>query len=310
MATNFAIDNPLVKLQESGGTGGTPAPGTVTGGPGGSIANNTITSSNLASGAAAGNLTANSVPGTVIQNNSITSAQLAPGAAAGNLTANSVPGADIVNASITSAQLAPGAAAGNLTANSVPGADIVNNSITSAQLAPGAAVGNLTANSVPGADIVNASITNTQLAPGVVNTVKGTNSLGNVDDFALAPVLALTAGASPTLSISPTFVSNTARQSDIPFTVSATRPAFVSYIFDIAGIAQTINGLLDYKPSPLVQVTMNKTFLLFPVASGPYDASFTLNGFIPAGAIVNITITKDGVDQSGLASSFSEETLF
>ena len=229
MATiNFAIDNPLTTLEQESGLG--PAAGTVTGGPGGSIANNTITSSNLAPGAAAGNLTANSVPGTVIQNNtitstqlapgaavgnitpnsipgtdivnnSITSTQLAPGAAVGNITPNSIPGADIVNNSITSTQLAPGAAVGNITANSIPGADIVNNSITSAQLAPGAAVGNLTANSVPGADIVDASITDAKLAPGAVNTVKGTNSNGNVDDFILGPTLALTLGAGPTLSV-------------------------------------------------------------------------------------------------------------
>jgi hypothetical protein len=139
--------------------------------------------------------TPGSIPGTSITNNSITSTQLAPGAAAGNLTPNSVPGADIVNNSITSTQLAPGAAVGNLTPNSIPGADIVNGSITTTQIAPG---------TILGSNIAAGTVTDANLAPGPANTIKGTNSLSAVDDFVLGPSLALTAGAGPTLSVNAT----------------------------------------------------------------------------------------------------------
>jgi hypothetical protein len=166
--------------------------------------------------------TPGSIPGTSIVNNSITSTQLAPGAAVGNLTPNSVPGTTIVNNSITNAQiapgtitsteLAPGAAAGNLTPNSVPGASIVNNSITNAQIAPGTITsteiaagtitsGNIQDGTITGTDIAAGTVTNSNLAPGPASTIKGTNSLVAVDDFVIGTGLSLTAGAGPTLSV-------------------------------------------------------------------------------------------------------------
>ncbi|CCV01773.1 hypothetical protein IIV22_096L [Invertebrate iridescent virus 22] len=183
-------------------------------------------------------LTPGTIPGTSIVNNSITNTQLAPGAAAANINAG--PDGSILPSKISggpflllsggtmsgaiSQPIAPVAANdvtnkayvdGKVsTPNSIPGTSIVNNSITNAQIAPGTITNNEIANNtitggkiapgtITGANIAPATVANSNIVPGPANTLKGTNSLSNVDDFTLGSGLTLSAGASPTLSVDP-----------------------------------------------------------------------------------------------------------
>jgi hypothetical protein len=54
---------------------------------------------------------------------------------------------------------------------------------------------------IPGASIADASITNNQMLAGPPNTLKGTNSLGNVDDLVIGNGLTLSAGSGGALSV-------------------------------------------------------------------------------------------------------------
>ncbi len=91
--TNFKIYNTLQQLEQGSlGGGSGPPPGSVTGGPGGSIANGTITNINIAPGTITGGPGGNIGTGTVtggpggnIAANTITAGELAPGAAAANI---------------------------------------------------------------------------------------------------------------------------------------------------------------------------------------------------------------------------------
>ncbi len=105
--TNFKIYNTLQQLEQGSlGGGSGPPPGSVTGGPGGSIANGTITNINIAPGTITGGPGGNIGTGTVtggpggnIAANTITAGELAPGAAAANI--NSGPAGSINSSQIS-----------------------------------------------------------------------------------------------------------------------------------------------------------------------------------------------------------------
>ncbi|CCV02121.1 hypothetical protein IIV25_103L [Invertebrate iridovirus 25] len=179
-----------------------------------------------------------SIPGASITNNSITNTQLAPGSAAANVAAgpdgsilpskiqggllplsgggpmtgaitqpiaptsandvtnkayvdgaigvpNSIPGSSIVNGSITNNQI---------TAGTITNVEIANNTITGSNIALG---------TITGANIAPATVTNSNIVPGPASTIKGTNSLSNVDDCVVGGGLSLSAGAGPTLTLNP-----------------------------------------------------------------------------------------------------------
>ncbi|ADO00382.1 hypothetical protein WIV_gp039 [Wiseana iridescent virus] len=182
--------------------------------------------------------TPGSIPATSIVNNSITNTQLAPGAAAANINAG--PAGSINSSQIAGGPfllLSGGVMSGAITQpiapvavddvtnkayvdskvstpNSIPGTSITNNSITNAQIAPGTITtteiapgtilgSNIAPGTITGANIAPATIANSNIVPGPANTLKGTNSLSNVDDFILGAGLSLSAGASPTLIVDP-----------------------------------------------------------------------------------------------------------
>ena len=62
-------------------------------------------------------------------------------------------------------------------------------------------IGQVKALAISTAKIANTAVTNPKVNPGGASTLKGTNSLTNVDDIILGSGLSLTAGAGPTLSI-------------------------------------------------------------------------------------------------------------
>jgi hypothetical protein len=182
--------------------------------------------------------TPNSIPGTSITNNSITNTQLAPGAAADNINAG--PDGAINPAKISGGPfllLTGGTMSGAITQpvapinpddltnktyvdskvstpNSIPGTSITNNSITNTQIAPGTITNTEIANNtitssniqdgtITGTDIAPATVANSNIVPGPASTIKGTNSLANVDDFVIGTGLILSPGAGPTLSVDP-----------------------------------------------------------------------------------------------------------
>jgi hypothetical protein len=182
--------------------------------------------------------TPGTIPGTSIVNNSITNTQLAPGSAADNINAG--PDGSILPSKISGGPfllLSGGTMSGAIsqpiapvaaddvtnkayvdskvsTPNSIPGTSITNNSITNAQIAPGTITtteianntilgSNIAPGTITGANIAPATVANSNIVPGPANTLKGTNSLSNVDDFILGSGLILSAGASPTLSVDP-----------------------------------------------------------------------------------------------------------
>jgi hypothetical protein len=85
------------------------------------------------------------------------------------------------------------------------------------------------------------AITNPKVNPGGASTLKGTNSLTNVDDIILGSGLSLTAGAGPTLSVTGikkknSSVARTLQTSTgaVGFQISATQPANVYYSVQIS----------------------------------------------------------------------------
>ncbi|CCV01772.1 hypothetical protein IIV22_095L [Invertebrate iridescent virus 22] len=186
----------------------------------------------------------NSIPGTSITNNSIDNTQLAPGAAADNVAAG--PDGSILPSKIQggllplsgggpmtgaiSQPIAP-VAANDVTnkayvdatigaPNSIPGSSIVNNSITNNQIAAGTITnneianntitgGNIALGTITGANIAPATVANSNIVPGPASTIKGTNSLSNVDDCTIGGGLSLSAGASPTLTLNPATIQKT-----------------------------------------------------------------------------------------------------
>jgi hypothetical protein len=65
-------------------------------------------------------------------------------------------------------------------------------------------IGQVKALAISTGKIANTAVTNPKINPGGANTLKGTNSLTNVDNIILGSGLSLTAGAGPTLSVNPT----------------------------------------------------------------------------------------------------------
>ncbi|CCV02299.1 hypothetical protein IIV30_104L [Invertebrate iridescent virus 30] len=249
--------------------------------------------------------TPNSIPGTSIVNNSITNTQLAPGAAAANI--NDGPDGSILPSKISGGPFLPLAggtmsgaisqpiapvAADDLTnkayvdskistPNSIPGTSITNNSITNAQIAPGTITtteiapgtilgSNIAPGTITGANIAPATVANSNLVPGPASTIKGTNSLSNVDDFVIGGGLSLSGGAGPTLSVDPASL------------VKADNTQFGVVQFDPSGDLQqssTNSGIAKVKqPSPGV-IVINTGF----DASGNFVSS-------KAGALVGTSV--------------------
>ncbi|CCV02298.1 tail fiber protein [Invertebrate iridescent virus 30] len=230
--------------------------------------------------------TPGSIPGTSITNNSITNTQLAPGAVAANINAGP---AGAINQSQIAGGLVPlsgggpmsGAisqalaplAANDLTnksyvdttlyaSNSIPGTSITNNSITNAQIAPGTITtteiapgtilgSNIAPGTITGANIAPATVANSNLVPGPASTIKGTNSLSNVDDFVIGGGLSLSGGAGPSLTLNPPTIQETGNSQ------------FGVVKFDPLGdLKQTsaLSGIAKLKQPPLGVATTNASF--------------------------------------------------
>jgi hypothetical protein len=93
------------------------------------------------------------------------------------------------------------------TPNSIPGTSITNNSITNAQIANNTITsGNIQDGTITGTDIAPATVANSNIVPGPASTIKGTNSLINVDNFVIGTGLILSPGPGPTLSVDATML--------------------------------------------------------------------------------------------------------
>lgn len=151
--TGFKLLDPLLLLEQGSIGGNAPAIGSVTGGSGGSIANNTITSANIVPGTITGG------PGGNIAPNTITASDLAPGAVAANIgnAGNTQFGVIEFDPSGDLTQTAPNSGIALLKSGAVTGGptgNIAANTITATELAPGAIATNINS-SPPGS--INAS---------------------------------------------------------------------------------------------------------------------------------------------------------
>lgn len=117
-------------------TGANIAQNTVTGGPTGNIALNTITFDNIAAATITGaKIASQTITGSNLVNGTITATQIASGA---------ISTAQISTGSITNALIATGAVTGSsIAAATITGSNITSGTITNTQLAGGAAVGNI-----------------------------------------------------------------------------------------------------------------------------------------------------------------------
>ncbi|ADO00381.1 hypothetical protein WIV_gp038 [Wiseana iridescent virus] len=230
--------------------------------------------------------TPGSIPGNSITNNSITNTQLAPGAAAANVNAGPVGS---INSSQIQGGLLPLSGGGPMTGaitqslapvavndvtnkayvdgaigapNSISGSSVINNSITNNQITAGTITnvqianntitgGNIAPGTITGTNIAPATVANSNIVSGTANTIKGTNSLSNVDDCIIGGGLSLSAGASPTLTLNPATIQETGNSQ------------FGVMKFDPLGdLRQTgaTSGIAKLKQPPLGVATTNASF--------------------------------------------------
>jgi hypothetical protein len=159
------------------------------------------------------------------------------------------------------------------------------------------------------------AITNPKVNPGGASTLKGTNSLTNVDDIILGSGLSLTAGAGPTLSVTGiktknSSVARTLQTSTgaVGFQVSATQAANVYYSVQISttiavGGSSTGTVFLEVAPTNSAvagdwvidaQVSNNQSFAGLLTLSSTQVMCFELSTYVPVGYYVKLRTTSAG----------------
>ncbi|CCV02148.1 hypothetical protein IIV25_130L [Invertebrate iridovirus 25] len=159
------------------------------------------------------------------------------------------------------------------------------------------------------------AITNPKINPGGASTLKGTNSLTNVDDITLGSGLQLTTGAGPTLSVTgiKTKNSNVARTLQtstgaVGFQVSATQPSTVYYSVQISttiavGGSSTGTVFLEVAPTNSAvagdwvidaQISNNQSFAGLLTLSSTQVMCFELSTYVPVGYYVKLRTTTSG----------------
>ncbi|CCV01987.1 hypothetical protein IIV22A_143R [Invertebrate iridescent virus 22] len=159
------------------------------------------------------------------------------------------------------------------------------------------------------------AITNPKINPGGASTLKGTNSLSNVDDVILGSGLTLSSGAGPTLSVTgiKTKNSNVLRTLQtstgaVGFQVSATLPSTVYYSVQISttiavGGSSTGTVFLEVAPTNSAtpsdwvidaQVSNNQSFAGLLTLSSTQIMCFELSSYIPPGYYVKLRTTTSG----------------
>jgi hypothetical protein len=164
------------------------------------------------------------------------------------------------------------------------------------------------------AKIADVNVTNPKVNPGGASTLKGTNSLTNVDDIILGSGLSLTVGVGPTLSVgSKTKNSSVARTLQtstgaVGFQVSATLPSTVHYSVQISttiavGGSSTGTVFLEVAPTNSAvagdwvvdaQISNNQSFAGLLTLSSTQVVCFELVTYVPAGFFVKLRTTSSG----------------
>jgi arginase family enzyme len=164
------------------------------------------------------------------------------------------------------------------------------------------------------AKIADVNVTNPKVNPGGASTLKGTNSLTNVDDIILGSGLSLTAGAGPTLSVgSKTKNSSVVRTLQtstgaVGFQVSATLPSTVYYSVQISttiavGGSSTGTVFLEVAPTNSAvagdwvvdaQISNNQSFAGLLTLSATQIMCFELVTYVPVGFFVKLRTTSSG----------------
>ncbi|CCV02340.1 hypothetical protein IIV30_145R [Invertebrate iridescent virus 30] len=159
------------------------------------------------------------------------------------------------------------------------------------------------------------AITNPKINPGGASTLKGTNSLSNVDDVILGSGLTLSSGSGPTLNVTGiktknSNVSRTLQTSTgaVGFQVSATLPSTVYYSVQISttiavGGSSTGTVFLEVAPTNSAtpsdwvidaQVSNNQSFAGLLTLSSTQVMCFELSSYIPPGYYVKLRTTTSG----------------
>ncbi|GHV49425.1 hypothetical protein AGMMS49579_01020 [Spirochaetia bacterium] len=123
---------------------------------------------------------------------------------------------------------------------------------------------------------------------------------GNASEVTLQPVFSLNNNS---LALTPTFnIPGPQRTNGTSFSLN--RNAYVSYVVKNVPYTQSIDFSLSSNGTVISEYSLG-----LPSSGGTSTETFTVQGFVPAGATILLTLVTDGVNQTSAVTS-SEEVLF